>query len=334
MTVPMSLQLDVGVTRGPMIESRHAVHAVVVDASGTVIASVGDPQLRTYWRSCAKLFQVMPLIEDGGLERFGWGDDELVLACASHGGEPEHVAIARGMLASLGLDEGDLACGPSEPLSRRGQQIVRDSGAPLTRLHNNCSGKHSAMLARATMRGWPLGAYHAGSHPVQLEALAIAERWTGTPASTIAVGVDGCGVSVFGLPLLGMALAYARLATASARGEEPAARIVRAIGARPFLLAGTERFDTALILESAGALIAKVGAEGVHCVAIPERGWGLALKVADGALRAQHVAVLGALQQIGVLPDPLPASLQSWAVRPVRNTRGETVGEVSLADRR
>src|SRR5690606_7699405 len=108
----------------------------------------------TYWRSCAKPFQVMPLLADGGLDAVGWGDDELVLACASHGGEPEHVAIAARMLATLGLDEGDLACGPSEPLARRGQQLLRESGAPLTRLHNNCSGKHAAMLARAQQCGW------------------------------------------------------------------------------------------------------------------------------------------------------------------------------------
>jgi L-asparaginase II len=308
------------------------VHAVVVDASGGVIATAGNTALETYWRSCAKPFQVMPLVADGGLDRIDWGDDELVLACASHGGEPEHVAIASRMLATIGLDEGDLACGPSDPLSRRGLQLLRESGGQVTRLHNNCSGKHAAMLARALHCGWPTHDYQAASHPVQREALAQAAHWTRTPAERIAVGIDGCGVSVFGVPLHGMALAYAQLADQARRGEGAAARIVRSIAARPFLIGGTDRFDTVLAMETGGTLIAKVGAEGVHCVAIPERGWGVAIKVEDGALRAQHVAVVAALQQLGLLSTELPPGLQSFAVRPVKNTRGEIVGEVSLAD--
>jgi len=330
MTTPLPLSLTVRVTRGPMVESRHRVHGVVVDTAGAVIAAAGEVDLRTYWRSCAKPFQVMPLVADGGIDRIDWGDDELVLACASHGGEPEHVAIASRMLSTIGLDEGDLACGPSEPLSRRGLQSWRESGSPLTRLHNNCSGKHAAMLARALQCGWPTKDYQAAEHPVQREALAQAAHWTRTPADQIAVGIDGCGVSVFGVPLRGMALAYAHLAAQAQAGEGAAARIVRAITARPFLIGGTDRFDTVLAMETGGALIAKVGAEGVHCVAVPSRGWGLALKVEDGSLRAQHVAVIAALQQVDLLPAELPPALQAFAVRGVKNTRGEIVGEISL----
>src|SRR5688572_17396590 len=108
--VPTILHLGVAVTRGALVESVHEVHAAVVDVNGSLIATDGNADLKTYWRSCAKPLQVMPLVRDGGLERFGWGDDELALACASHGGEPEHVAIAARMLASLELEEGDLAC--------------------------------------------------------------------------------------------------------------------------------------------------------------------------------------------------------------------------------
>lgn len=331
MASPIRLALDVVVTRGALVESRHRVHAAVVDASGAVYATAGDPSLVTYWRSCAKPFQAMPLVRDGGLERFKWGDDELALACGSHGGEPEHVAIAARMLASLGLEEGDLACGIHEPLSRRGAQMARDGGAMLTRLHNNCSGKHAAMMARARLAGWPTAGYERADHPVQREAREEVAKWSGLDATALGVGVDGCGVSVFAMPLTAMALAYARFGDAYTRGEEPAARIGKAMVSRPFLIGGTERFDTVLAEETAGRVIAKVGAEGVHSVAIPDRGLGLVIKVEDGATRAQHPAVIEALRQLRVLSDPLPARLAEFARRPIRNTRGDAVGDITAS---
>jgi L-asparaginase II len=290
---------------------------------------VGDPALVTFWRSCAKLFQVLPLVQDGGLAQFGWGDEALALACASHGGEPEHLAVAARMLASLGLTEDALACGPSLPLSRRGEDLWRSRGAPLTRLHNNCSGKHAAMLARATQQGWPVAGYHEASHPVQQEARATVAQWTGVPMDHIPVGVDGCGVSVFGLPLTAMALAYARLGAAAEAGAAAPAQVLSAIRAQPQLLAGTGRFDTLLLTETAGACVAKVGADGVHCVSLPARGLGLALKIEDGSVRVQHAAVVAALQAIGALPGTLTGPLAEVGREPVRNTRGEVVGWIA-----
>lgn len=325
------LTLDVVVTRGSLVESRHRVHGAAVDATGAVIATAGDPALVAFWRSCAKPFQVLPFVRAGGLERYEWGDDELALACGSHGGEPEHVAIAARMLAELGLEEGDLACGPHEPLTRRGAMLARDSGGQFTRLHNNCSGKHAAMLARALLAGWPTAGYERADHPVQREILAEIARWTVRDGASIPIGVDGCGVSVFALPLSAMATAYARFTAAAGSGDAPAARILGAMAARPFLIGGTERFDTVLAEETNGTVLSKVGAEGVHCVMVPDRGLGVAVKVEDGALRAQHTAVLAALRQLGVLSDPLPSRLAEFERRPVKNTRGEVVGELRPA---
>ena len=311
------------------MESRHRVHAAVVSTDGSVIAAARDAAMVTFWRSCAKPFQVLPFVRAGGLERFGWGEEELALACASHGGEPEHVAVAARMLATLDLEEGDLACGSHEPLSRRGATLLRDAGTPPTRLHNNCSGKHSAMLARALHAGWPAAGYERGDHPVQREILNEVAEWSGVRDDAIPVGVDGCGVSVFGLPLRAMAAAYARFAGALASGEGPLGRVGRAMAARPFLVGGTERFDTVIAEETDGAVIAKVGAEGVHCAAVPGRGLGVAVKVEDGALRAQHAALLAVLTQLDLIAMPLSARLAEFARRPVKNTRGDVVGELS-----
>lgn len=325
------IDLDVVVTRGNSVESRHRVHAAVVDADGTLTHAARDAGLRTWWRSCAKPFQAMGLVDRDGLATLQWGDDELALACASHGGEPEHVAIAEAMLRRIGLEEGDLACGPHEPLASRGARLLRDSGQRVTRLHNNCSGKHSAMLAQATLRGLPTSGYERIDHAVQQGALDDVARWSGVARDRIGVAVDGCGVPVFELPLANMALSYARLAAAANARHPSAERIVRAMTTNAFLVGGTERFDTVLMQACNGNVLCKIGAEGVHTLAIVDRALGLAVKVEDGAARAQYVAVLALLEHLGALPQPFPDTLRDFGARAVRNTRGETVGDIRTA---
>ncbi|MDQ6827469.1 MAG: asparaginase, partial [Gemmatimonadota bacterium] len=232
------------------------------------------------------------------------------------------------MLERIGLEEGDLACGAHEPLSRRGLRMLQQSGERPTRLHNNCSGKHAAMLAFATRSGWPTLGYEQDGHPVQQRALEAVSAWSGVAQGSIPRCVDGCGVVAFALPLRAMALAFARLGAAAEGGDPHPSRIIEAIRANPFLLGGTERFDTVLIEETGGTVLSKVGAEGVHCVMVPSAGLGLAIKVADGATRAQHPAVLRLLQHLGVLSDSLPPRLAAILSTPIINTRGTVVGDV------
>jgi len=324
--------LDVVVTRGGLVESRHRVHAAVVSADGELLESARDPELAVWWRSCAKPFQVMPLLRSGGFDGFGWNAEELALACASHGGEPEHVAVALRMLQRLGLEEGDLACGPHEPLAARGARLVRDSGVRPTRLHNNCSGKHAAMLARAVQVGAPTAGYERAGHPVQRDCLQAVAEWCAMAPDAIGVGVDGCGVSVFAIPLANMALSYARLVRAAAEGDAASRRVVSAMTSQPFLVGGTDRFDTLLMDACGGNVLCKIGAEGVHTVAIVDRGIGFAIKVEDGTARAQYPAVLALLAAYDALPDPLPDALREHVQRGVRNTRGEMVGAVLVAN--
>lgn len=322
------LHLDVEVTRGDTVESRHRVHAAVVGPDDQLLATARDHGLVTMWRSCAKPFQAMPLLTSGGFDTLGWGSEELALACASHGGEPEHLAVAARMLERIGLEEGDLACGPHEPLSARGAKLARESGHALGRLHNNCSGKHAAMLARAITMDWPTRGYERADHQVQRACLGEVSAWSGVPVDDMPIAVDGCGVVVMALPIERMALAYARFGRAAAAGDEYPARILRAMRDHPHLVGGTDRFDTVMISETEGRVITKVGAEGVHSIAIPDLGIGAAVKVEDGALRAQHVAVVRLLQLFGVLPDELGGQLSEFTTKPIRNTRGENVGVV------
>lgn len=318
--------LDVVVTRGDAVESVHRVSAAVY-AHDALIGKARDPHAVTYWRSSSKPFQAMPFVRAGQFDEVGWGVDQLALACASHGGEPEHVALAQRMLADIGMEEGDLACGVSEPLSGRGIRVLRECGCRPSRLHHNCSGKHAAMLARAYTSGWPVAGYYLLEHPVQQSIVEEIERWTGVGRDQMELAVDGCGVVVFGLPLDAMARAYARLADAVRHGDEVPRRVAEAMMSNPFLVGGTDRFDTVL-MEDAPGILCKVGAEGVHSAAIIAAGIGIALKVEDGAARAQFPALLTILEQLGALPDPIPPRLAELMRKPVWDSRHEAVGEI------
>ncbi len=321
------------VTRGDLVESRHRVSLAVVRADGARVAASGDQGLVAFWRSCAKFFQALPLVADGAADALGIDDEELALACASHNGEDRHVAVARRLLAHAGAAMDDLVCGPHASISDDVERDRRTRGLETTRAHSNCSGKHAAMLALARHRGWSRD-YADPRHPLQRRCLEEVARWADLPVAAVPQATDGCGVPSFALPLEAMALAYARLGAAAAGDPVPAAgaataaaarRLLAAVREHPFLLAGTGRLDTDLIRASGGRIVAKVGAEGVYCAAIPELRLGLALKVEDGASRALDPTVLALLE--AVAPGFAPA-LEAYRAPEILNTRGATVGRV------
>jgi L-asparaginase II len=303
--------------RGGLVEAVHDVHVAVVDAAGRLVARAGDPDLVTFWRSAAKPFQAMPLVEDGVIERFGLTTEDLALACGSHSSEPAQVTRVRDLLARIGCSERDLLCGPHAPLSETVAQDYQTRGVRLTAVYSNCSGKHAGMLALARHHGWPTAFYTRLEHPVQQRCLAEVSRWTDVPVADVKTAVDGCGVVCFAVPLRSMALAYARLANAS--------RIVEAMLRHPELIAGEGRPCTELMRAHPGRVIAKVGAEGVYCALLPGERLGVALKVADGHGVAAALAIAAVLEALGL--KPRPASL---TVRANVNTRGETVGELRV----
>lgn len=305
--------------RSGVVEAWHDVHVAVVDGGGRLVAQTGDPNLVTFWRSAAKPFQAVPLVEDGVIERFGLTGEELALACASHSSEAGQVAKVRELLAKIGCSERDLLCGPHPPLSERVAQDYQARGVRLTPVYSNCSGKHAGMLALARYHGWPTAFYTRLEHPVQQRCLAEVSRWTGVPREEIRTGVDGCGVVCFALPLRNMALAYAKLGS----GERGA--VVQSMLHHPELVAGDGRPCTEIMRAHPGRVIAKVGAEGVYCAVLVDRRLGIALKVADGHALASALAMAAVLEGLGL--RPVPPSLE---VRPNLNTRGEPVGELRV----
>ena len=323
------LQLRVESLRGDRVESVHPVSAVVVDATGALVASVGDRDLVTFWRSAAKPFQSLPLVADGAADRFGFGDDAIALACASHSSEPGHLSVAASMLARIGHAEADLACGPHVPLSAKVAARVAREGRTLTPLWSNCSGKHAGMLALAKHHDWPTAGYERATHRVQERILVEVSRWTGTPQDAIGQAVDGCTAVCFALPLSAMALGYARLAASE---EASAVRIREAMMRHPWNVGGTERPCTDVMSAAPGMVFAKIGAEGVYCAGMPGLGLGVALKVEDGDMRCAPIALLAVLQQVAERSSRALATalacpeVARHADVTIRNTRDEATG--------
>ncbi|HSE36504.1 MAG TPA: asparaginase, partial [Blastocatellia bacterium] len=239
----------VEVRRGALTESRHRGHIAATDDGGNLLAYAGNPITVTYFRSSAKPFQALPVIVSGAADHFGFSEQEIALACASHSGERIHTEIVKGMLKKIDLGLDALKCGVHEPFSASAAAELRAKGDKPNVLHNNCSGKHAAMLALALHLGAPVEAYNAPSSPVQLEIARMVSRFSGVPQEDLAVGIDGCGVPVFGVTLKAMALAYARLVAPPLGIEDPirlaCARIVKVMTTYPELIGGTsERLDT------------------------------------------------------------------------------------------
>jgi L-asparaginase II len=289
--------LLIEVRRNGVVEAVHRVHAVAVRA-GEVVAAAGDASHSCFLRSSSKPLQALPLVR----ARSDLPDDELAIACASHRDTPEQVAAVRALLARAEATEDDLELGPQE-------------GRPPQTVHNNCSGNHAGMLALCRARGWPAQGYRLPEHPVQQACLEVHAEAAEIEPDRIAMGVDGCGIVTFSLTLERMAHAFSRFESLPG-----GVRVATAMRARPDLVGGPDGADY-LLMRAAPGWLAKGGAEGLLCAAGPD-GIGVALKAEDGASRAHAPALAAFLGELGVeLPD--------LAARPVRNTRGDRVGEIA-----
>lgn len=316
-------------TRGPIAECIHRGHMVVADADGRVIRSLGDPFYVTYARSSAKPLQAIPVLAEGAAERFGFEPSDIALICSSHNGEERHVEGVKRLLAKIGIDESSLQCGAHPPLFKASAEALRASGIAPSALHNTCSGKHSGMLALAKHLGAPLENYKRRDHPVQQIMLRTVASFAGLRPEDIQLGIDGCGVPVFGLPIASLAAAYARFGAASAPDEASAQAcrtIVRAIAAHPELIAGEDRFDTALIRATGGKVIGKMGADGVFAVSVPSEGLALVLKMEDGSLTALYPAVAEALRQLGWVDEQAFRDIAEFHTVPILNWGKDEVG--------
>ncbi len=287
------------VIRNERVESIHRGHIAVVDADGKLVASVGDPNHPTYMRSAAKPVQIMPLLEDCVDKHFGFTDSELGVIIASHNGEEIHVRAVESILKKIGLTADYLKCGFHLPMSGPAAAEHTKKNLPKSPIYNNCSGKHSGMLAVAKFHNWPLDNYLDPNNPLQKRIKQRMAFFSGLTEDEIGVGVDGCSAPVFFLPLKNMALIYAKLAAGEIAVSQ---RVFDIMIAHPEMIAGTDRFDTELMRVMSGRMISKVGAEGIRCVGVRgERPLGIALKIEDGSKRASEAVMLEVLRQLDLI---------------------------------
>jgi len=337
------------VTRGRIVESIHYGAAAVVDSSGRLLAWLGDPKTVTFLRSSAKPFQALPFIEGGGDQTFHLTSREVAILCGSHDGTDEQFEVIKGIQAKVGVQESDLLCG-SHPLSHLPTvEAMRLRNEIPTPNRHNCSGKHTGMLAAARMRGLPITDYVNPEHPVQKAILETLAEMCSLPLEQIELGIDGCSVPNFAVPLYNAALGFARLCDPRGLQTERATacrRITQSMMANPGMVAGPGRFDTRLMELCSGRIVSKGGAEGYQIMGImggsqgaESLGVGIAFKISDGDLsirkangetfnRVRPALALEILKQMGYISDKELETLAAdfGPLKPVTNWRKLTVG--------
>ncbi len=324
----------VEITRGTMVESHHRGAAAVVDADGRTVQAWGDVERPVYARSAIKPLQALPLVESGAADHFALDDEELALACASHGGEAMHVERVARWLERIGLGAAHLECAPHMPLDEAAAAVLLRAGQRPSALHNNCSGKHAGFLTTAVHLGEPPQGYIRPEHPVQRRLRRLLEELSGIDLAHAPTGIDGCGMPVIGMSLHATSTAMARLAAPVALTPSRAAatrRIVGAMTAAPAMVAGSDRFCTQLMERVGNAFVLKTGAEGVFTAALPGQGVGVALKIDDGGGRAAAVAIGAILRHLGALTEADHRALGEVLEPPVHNRAAVPVGRMRPA---
>mgnify|MGYP001026421762 FL=1 len=321
----------VEITRGALTESSHLGHGAVVDAQGQPHLIFGDSTRNTFPRSAMKWIQGLELVMSGAADAFAMTDAELALACASHNGEPEHVSAVTAVLKRLRLDADDLECGISLPFTDAVRLKLSYERQTATQLHHCCSGKHVGMLAVCQHLGFPIAGYTEYDHPLQVRIRNHISDIFSVDAHSLPFEADGCSVPTYAMPLDLMAHGFARLAAEHCTGpmNQAAKRLRLAQASAPFMVAGTDRLDTALLEAGQGRLQVKMGAEGVYCGALADRELGFALKCEDGSLRGQEALVIALLDAIGEheILARLPDKFRNLRIT---TARGAVVGEISV----
>ena len=326
------------VTRGELVESTHPGVVVVADVTGKLLACHGDSEHVAYFRSAAKPFQAVPLVESGAADAFGFTPEDLALACASHDATPAHQRGVARMLTKIGLDEDALRCGVAPPPDPQEAARITLGLKAQSQLQCECSGEHAGMLAACLHLGYPLQSYIEPDHPLQRCIRDIVAQALRLPEDDLVTGTDGCRIPTFAAPVRTFAVAYATLADpkqAPAKAGRKLAksldRLREAMTAHPTLIGGEETLDSDIMALSEGRIVAKLGAEGLLCLAVPERGLGIAIAADDGSSRALGPAAVGVIEQLELAEPAIVDTLRERHAETVKTFGGEPVGEMRPA---
>lgn len=319
-------------TRGNWVENRHRGAICISDSSGATVASVGDVAHDIFPRSAIKSIQALALYQSGAMEKFDLSDEAVALACASHMGEAMHVDGVARALKQIDCGFDDLECGAHSPANRGARKALQETGAKPGAQHNNCSGKHTGMLAVAKALNVPTEGYSTRDHAVQKLVRQSVETVIGADLTTQKCGTDGCSIPTWAAPLNAFAQGFARMATGDDLPESLAVAskaIFDAATKNPYLVRGTDTLDSDLMAAFSGRLMIKIGAEGVFCGALRDQGLGFALKIDDGNMSAAEVTVASMLWSISKPNEKELAALEKYATQKITNWRKLEVGEIS-----
>lgn len=319
--------------RSGRVDALHYGSVAVANADGAVLFSANDPGFPTYLRSSIKMIQALPVVLSGAADRFAFTEAELAVCCASHVGAGYHLETVGGMLDKISLGENALGCGAHEPDDRAERKRLLCSDHAPTQLHNNCSGKHAGMLAACVAMGWDVAGYLAIEHPLQQWILDLMATYSGVRREHIGIGIDGCSLPAYYMPISGAATALARFVANADAGDEAPARILCAVAARPEMINDVGGFDTELVRVGGGRAIAKRGALGVFVVGLLTERYGplgIAVKLEDGNMAPMPVVVMKVLEDLGVLGADQLAELERFRTIHLTNWRGLDVGEIAV----
>lgn len=326
-----SPEILVEVLRDHFLESKHRGWIIISDRYGKIIARSGEGVPVTFVRSTLKPVQVLPLLLTEAADKFGFTDEEIALCISSHSGEPKHIELVKSMLEKIGMTQEDLKCGVHSPIYKKAAHDIYSRGEKPTKIHSNCSGKHTGMLAVCKINNWSIEDYFKPDHPLQKMIEECIEVMTDVKKDNLIISIDGCGVPVYSFSIMNLAICYARLCDPidlPIKYREAVKRVVNIMKKYPYLIAGTERFDTDLILATNGNIISKAGGEGLNAIGILSKGWGMVVKIEDGNIRAVGPSVIEALKQMEIINEKEIESIKNWYHTPRYNYKNEFIGEI------
>jgi L-asparaginase II len=323
-------------TRGGIPESFHRGVVCVVDESGKVLHQLGDIKQVCYPRSALKFFQHIPLITSGAFDHFGFTLKELAIMCGSHNGEEMHVETSLGILKKIGLSELNLGCGAQQPTHKKDYVRLIKNNQEAGALHNNCSGKHSGFLAWCKFHNEPIDSYLSPAHPLHLEIKKITALFHEIDENLLVTGVDGCSAPIFAMPVLNQAIAFKNLNSPEKFGDEKlnraCAMILEAIAAYPEMIAGSKRYCTDLIKVTNGKIIGKTGADGIYNISVPDKKWGICIKIDDGRMGPQYNVAQQVLESLGLLNEEEKKILHPYLECENKNYAGNFIGYTVVTD--
>jgi L-asparaginase II len=322
-------QVLVEFTRAGLLETVNRGWIAVARGDGSLVGAVGDPEHVIYPRSAMKPFQAIAMVESGAADRFDFGDQELAVSCASHNGEARHKQVVAGMLERAGQPISAMLNG-ADPEWATGFTIPKEVNDD-NQLAQNCSGKHAGMVVACAAKGLPVAAYADFEHPYQVEIKRIvSDFWEVAPDDLVA-GRDNCTLPAYAAPIRNVATGWAKIASpehAPAAHRAAISRLGDAMGRDPFMVAGTNRFNTFLMETTGGRILAKDGAEGVLCMAVRDLGLGIAFKLEDGSFHSHGIIARRLLRQLGAISDEEDARLADVYGTELRSNRDQHVGDM------